>query len=77
MFVRLERLHRRSFVLYNYHYITLHYMYICVLGVLSGQGKTTLPVYICVLGVLSGQGKTTLTVYICVLGVLSGQGKTT
>ena len=38
--------------------------YICVLGVLSGQGKTTLTVYICVLGVLPGQGKATLTVYI-------------
>ena len=48
-----------------------------MLGVLSGQGKTTLTVHICVLGVLSGQGKTTFTVYICVLGVLLGQGKTT
>ena len=37
----------------------------CVLDVLSGQGKTTLTVYMCVLGVLLGQGKTTLT-DICV-----------
>ena len=27
-------------------------VYICMLDVLSGQGKTTLTVYICVLGVL-------------------------
>ena len=39
-------------------------VYICVLDVLSGQGKTTLTVYICVLGVHSGQGKTTLTVHL-------------
>ena len=37
---------------------------IFVLGVLSGQDKTTLSVYIFVLGVHLGQGKTTLSVYI-------------
>ena len=42
----------------------------CVLDVLSGQGKTTSTVYVCVLDVLSGQGKTTLTyTYVCWLGV--------
>ena len=49
-----------------------------MLGVHSGEGKTTSTVCIhLVLGVHSGQGKTTLTVYIVVLDVLSGQGKTT
>ena len=41
----------------------------CVLEVLSGQGKTNVNcVVLCisVLGVVSGQGKTTLTVYLCI-----------
>ena len=39
-----------------------------VLGVVSGNGKTTLTVYIYVLhvGVLSGQGKTSLAVHLCI-----------
>ena len=47
-----------------------------MLGVLSGEGKTTLTVYICVLGVPSGQGKTKLTVHLCIRSV-SGRGKIT
>ena len=39
-----------------------------MLGVLAGQGKTTLTVYNCVLGVLSGQGKSTSTVHLCIRG---------